>query len=274
MRNRKGIIGSSIIYVLMQNWLFALLLTAAIIAAMSLQLLPAFIIRRIIDENFQQGIIAGVWTLAVRYLMVTMGTNIVAVCQSLITTLLGQKILNRIRFRMSQRLSELSIGYFVNTPVGDVMSRLTTVDAINTLFSAGIVSIITDLFKIGGLIVSLYIIAPQLILLEIIAIPIVFVLSNYFRKNIFKFEKQVRACVANIYTFIQEWLGGIKTVKAYSIEKDGEVKFREPLNNHLKAITSISFYDSWFPCVMQTLRAAVIALAVWGLAQKTGLRCR
>jgi len=270
MKNKKGFIGSSVIHVLIKNWLLTLLLTVSIIASMSLQLIPAFIIRRIIDENFQNGIFEGVWLLAVWYLLVTAGTNLIAVFKVLITTILGQKILNRIRFHMAQRLSELSIKYFINTPVGDVMSRLTTdVDAINTLFSAGIINIITDLFKIAGLLVSLYIIAPQLLWLELLVIPVVFLLSKYFSKKIYTFEKKVRICVADIYTFIQEWLRGIKTVKAYAIEKDGEVKFREPLNNHLKAVTSISFYDSWFPCVMQTIRAVIIAVSVW-LGAKNG----
>jgi len=169
---------------------------------------------------------------------------------------------------MSQRLSELPMKYFTHTPTGDVMSRLTTdVDAINTLFSAGIISVVTDLFKIGGLLVSLYIIAPRLIWLELAVIPVVYLTSDYFRRNIFKFQKLVRARIADIYTFIQEWLRGVRTVKAYSLEKSGEEKFREPLNNHLAAISSIAFYDSWFPCVMQTFRALVIAVSLWFAAE-------
>jgi ATP-binding cassette subfamily B protein len=261
---KKGFIGGAAVYILKKNWPLGLLLFLAISASMSLQLVPAFIIRRIIDENFTKGLMQGVWALAAFYLLASAGANAVEFFKVIITTVLGQKILNRLRVLMAQRLSELPIKYFNNTPAGDVMSRLTTdVDAINTLFSAGIIGVITDLFKIGGLLVSLYIIAPGMIWLEVAAVPAVFLLSNYFRKNIFKYQKQVRRRVADIYTFIQEWLRGIKTVKSYALEKNGEEKFRGPLNNHLKAISAISFYDSWFPCVMQTLRAVVIALSLW-----------
>ncbi|MCL2834764.1 MAG: ABC transporter ATP-binding protein/permease [Treponema sp.] len=267
---KNGFIGKASVYVLKKNWILAVLLLVMIIISMSLQLVPAFIIRRIIDENFSKGILKGVWLLAAWYLAAQAGTNVVEFLKVIITTVLGQKILNRLRMLMSQRLSELPMKYFTNTPVGDVMSRLTTdVDAINTIFSAGIIGVVTDMFKIGGLLVSLYIIAPQLVWLEAAVVPLVFLMSNYFRKNIFKFQKQVRARIADIYTFIQEWLRGIRTVKAYSLEKNGEAKFREPLNNHLSAISSIAFYDSWFPCVMQTLRAVVIAVSLW-LAAKNG----
>jgi ATP-binding cassette subfamily B protein len=257
-------IAQSVFSVLAKSWSLTLLLVVSVVVSIILQLYPAFIMRQIIDENFANGILEGVWRLALAYLLVSAGANVVAVLKVIVTTILGQKILNKIRLFMSQRLSELPMKYFINTPVGDIMSRLTTdVDAINTLFSSGIINVVTDLIKIAGLMAALYILAPQLVLLEIAIIPIIYFFSDYFRKNIYGFEKQVRSCVADIYTFIQEWLRGIKTVKAYSLEKQGERKFRRPLNNHLKAVSSISFYDSWFPCVMQTIKAVVIALSLF-----------
>lgn len=144
------------------------------------------------------------------------------------------------------------------------MSRLTTdVDAINNLFSAGIINVFTNLFKIGGLLVSLYMMAPQLLWLEIVVIPIVYFASNFFRKRIFVFQKTVRLRISAIYTFIQEWISGIRTVKAYSAEKIGKRKFHGLLLDLLNTINKISAYDSWFPCVMQILRACVIVAALW-----------
>ena len=262
--NNNRFISRSVISVLAKSWPLTLLLIITATATIMLQVYPAFLMRQIIDDHFANGIMEGVWRLAFIYLLLTAGANAVAVVKVIATTILGQKILNNIRLFMSKRLSELPMKYFINTPVGDIMSRLTTdVDAINTLFSAGVIDVVTDLFRIFGLLAALYILAPQLIWLAIAVIPVVFVFSRFFSQRIYKFEKLVRACVADIYTFIQEWLRGIKTVKAYAMEKSGEKKFNEPLNNHVNAVLSISFYDSWFPCVMQTIRAIVIALALW-----------
>ena len=111
--------------------------------------------------------------------------------------------------------------------------------------------------------------APRLLWLEAAVVPVVYLLANYFRKNIFAAEKRVRACVAAIYIFIQEWLKGIRTVKVYGMEGQGERKFAEPLRAHLAAINATSLYDSWFPCVMQTLRAVIIAIALF-LGAKNG----
>ncbi len=271
MRNNKqGLIGRSISQVFRKNWWLFALLAIAIAASISLQLIPAFLLRRIIDENFSKGVLAGVWRLAVLYLLATAGANAVEFVKVVLTTILGQKILVRLRLLMAGRLAKLPMQYFVKTPTGEIMSRLTTdVDAINSLFSSGVVSMIADLFKIFGLLASLYLLAPQLLWLEAAVVPTVYLLANYFRKNILRAEKRVRACVAAIYTFIQEWLRGIRTVKAYGMEGGGEVKFQQPLREHLAAINAASFYDSWFPCVMQTLRAVIIAVALW-LGAKNG----
>ena len=271
MPNKKqGLIGHSVIRVFRSSWWLFALLAAAIAASISLQLIPAFLLRRIIDENFVKGILAGVWTLAAWYLLATAGANAVEFIKVVLTTILGQKILVQLRLLMAGRLAKLPMQYFVKTPTGEIMSRLTTdVDAINSLFSAGVVSMIADLFKIIGLLASLYLLAPQLLWLEAAVVPVVYLLANYFRKNILKAEKRVRACVAAIYTFIQEWLRGIRTVKAYGMEDRGEQKFTEPLRAHLSAINAASLYDSWFPCVMQTLRAVIISTALW-LGAKNG----
>jgi len=269
---KRDIITDAVIHVLRKSWwLFALLLIA-IAAAMSLQVLPAFIIRRIIDENFTSGILDGVWRLAVWYLLVSAGSNAVEFLKVIITTYLGQNVLVRLRLLMSKRLAKLPMRYFTNTPVGETMSRLTTdVDAIGTLLSSGIVGVLADVVNIGGLMVSLYIIVPQYIWIEVAAIPLIFLFSNYFRKRLFRLQKTVREKVSDLYTFIQEWLRGIKTVKAYSLEKTGQEKFREPLNRYLSATNSNSLYDSWFPCVMQMFRALIIAVALW-LGAKNGTR--
>ncbi len=268
--NKQGFVSLSIKQVLHKSWwLFALLL-GAIAASISLQLIPAFLLRKIIDDNFSNGTLTGVWKLATLYLLATAGTNIVEFLKIVLTTILGQQILVQLRLLMAKRLSELSMQYYTKTPTGEIMSRLTTdVDAINSLFSAGIVSMIADLFKIIGLLASLYLLAPQLLWLEATIVPIIFLLANFFRKKIFKAEKRVRECVASIYTFIQEWLKGIRTVKAYAMESQGERKFIKPLREHLAAIDATSLYDSWFPCIMQTLRAMVVAIALF-LGAKNG----
>lgn len=260
----------AVIKVLKDSWFLCIILLLTVVAGMALQLVPALLIRQIVDDYFAKGLFQGVWRLAGFYLAATAGISIVEFIKVIVTTWLGQQVLLGVRSRMAERLAHLSMGYFAGTPVGEVMSRLTTdVDSVNTLFSSGLVSVATDLLKVFGLAASLYILSPQLLWVVLFSFPIIYLLSDFFRKRIYAMEKKVRVCVSEIYTFIQEWLGGIQTVKAYGMEDAGEAKFQKPLGAHLVAINSISKYDSWFPCVMQTLRAVVIAVAIF-LGAKNG----
>lgn len=241
-----------------------ILLFVAIIASTLLQVTPAFIIRQIVDNHFIKGVYEGIWNLAFLYLIVVSAGNLFEFLKVSMTTMMGQSILMEIRTKMAERLTFLPIQYFVKTPTGEIMSKLTTdVDAINHLFSAGIINVITDMFKMFGLLVSLYIIAPQLIWLQLIIIPAVYFLSNHYRKKIFSFQKTVRMRIASIYIFIQEWIMGLKTVKAYSAEKHGKYKFQILLQDLLMSINKVSAYDSWFPCLMYLFRSLVIALTLW-----------
>ena len=250
-------------------WL-VILLILAVGCSILLQLAPAFLLQKIIDENFGNNILEGLWKLAILYGIATTGVHLLEFVKVLLTTLLGQNTLLDIRSSMERRLSKLSYKYYVDTPTGDIMSRLTTdVDAVNKLFSTGIIDVLTNLFKVIGLLVSLYLIAPQLILLEILMIPAIFLPANYFKKKLFILQKDVRIRISRIYTFIQEWFSGISTVKSYSAEKTGEQKFKDHLDGLLDTNLHISSYDSWFPCIMQVIRALFISLAIF-FAAKNG----
>lgn len=249
---------------LKRNIPLAVLLLAAVAGSIALQLLPAFLLQRIIDENFASGLFTGLWTLALLYALATSGVHFIEFLKVTFTTVLGQKILVEIRSRMEKRLARFSYDYYVHTPTGDIMSRLTAdVDAVNKLFSAGIIDVITNLFKVFGLLVSLWLIAPKLIWLELVMLPAIFLPADRFRKKIFVLQKRIRLRVSGIYTFIQEWFSGIGTVKAYSAEQTGRVRFREHLGGLFAANMSVAKYDSFFPCIMQTLRALFIAAALF-----------
>jgi len=119
-------ITQSILSVLAKNWYYTLFLVISVLVSILLQLYPAFIMQRIIDVNFANGILEGVWRLALLYLLCSTGIHISSVLKVIITAVLGQKILNKIRMFMAKRLSELPMKYFTVTPVGEIMSRLTT----------------------------------------------------------------------------------------------------------------------------------------------------
>lgn len=255
---------SAIQSVLSHNIPSVSLLIATVLIASGLQVFPALLIRRIVDNHFAKGIAEGVWTLAFCYLGVTIALGVGDFIKVLITTYLSQNILMQLRLKLAERLSLLPMSYYAKTPVGETMSRMTSdVDAVGSLFSSGFVGVLTDCFQVFGLGASLFILSPVLGTVTVLTVPVIYVLSNYFRKNVFQKELAVRRSISAINSFIQEWLGGLVTVKAYGLEKNGRKKFQTPLNDFYSAFNAVCRYESWFPCIMQTLRALTIAVILW-----------
>ena len=91
------------------------------------------------------------------------------------------------------------------------------------------------------------------------ALPVIYLLSDYFRRNIYRRQTDVRKRVSDINTGIQEVYAGMKVIKVFGRERRFAEKFEPLLENHRLAMNANSVFDAWFPCILQTVRAAVIA---------------
>lgn len=243
-------------------YIFVLLVFTAVGAAL-LELVPAMILKSLVDIYLKEGNV-NLWIPAGYYLLASFGTSIFGFAQVFVTTYIGQNILLHLRLLMADHLMKLPLSYYSRTPVGEIMSRITSdVDAVNSLFTTGMTSALADTVKIIGIVIALYAISPAICLIVLIAVPVVYLTADYFRRNIYKTQLQVRKAVGVINIFLQEVLNGMRIVKIYGKEEHYGRQYQEPLKIHLASINRAAVYDSYFPCVMQTIRAATIATALW-----------
>jgi len=99
-------------------------------------------------------------------------------------------------------------------------------------------------------------------LIALFALPVIYILSDFFRRRIFKKQLVVRKRVADINTSILETYSGLKIIKVFGLERRFAERFEPVLEKHRLAMNGNSVYDAWFPCIMQIVRASVIALAI------------
>ncbi|HBN85825.1 MAG TPA: hypothetical protein DDZ89_18510 [Clostridiales bacterium] len=231
---------------------------------------PAMILKDIVNM-LDLGVTTGLWQYAFLYLIAILLIGLTDFLREYGATVFGQRMLLSIRRLMLDKLSRLPVRYFNNTPAGETMSRFTTdIDAINTLFTSGVVSAIADMFKIIGFISALFILSGTLGILAVCSIPLIYLLSSYFRRNIYQKQLTVRKRVSDINTNIQEMYTGISVIKSYGREEYFSRRFEPVLESHRLAMNGNSIYDAWFPCIMQTVRAVVIAGAVLLAAKSNG----
>lgn len=165
---------------------------------------------------------------------------------------------------MLTRLRSLPISHFLQTPSGETISRFTNdIEAVNTLFTSGVIGALADLFKIIGLLVALFSLSSSFGIVAVCSFPALYFLTDYFRKNIYKRQLDVRKRVSDINTGIQETYAGMKIIKIFGKERYFAQRFEPLLENHRVAMNANSIYDAWFPCLTQTLRAIVIAAALF-----------
>lgn len=267
---KQSFLKKALISTIKDYTIYMILLLTAVIAGAVVYVWPSLILKQIIDGPLASGG-EHLWNYAFLYIGAVMLTGISDLTREYGSMVFGQRMLLNIRSQMLDRLKLLPMTYYLEIPVGETMSKFSAdIDAVNTLFTSGIISAIADLLKIIGLLLTVYSLSPALGLIALGCLPIVFFLANYFRKAIYRMQLQVRKKVSDINTGIQEIYAGMKIIKIYGKERFFAERFEPLLEKHRLAMNANSIYDAWFPCIMQTLRASVIALALFiGAAANT-----
>lgn len=241
---------------------YAVILLLALAAGSVINVWPSIILKQIVDGPLSANG-QSLWSFAFLYLGAILLIGLSDLVREYGAMVFGQRMLLNIRTQMLKRLQFLPMSYYLEVPAGETISKFTAdIDSINALFTAGLVSTAADLLKISGLLVALFTLSPILGLVALGALPIIYVLADYFRRNIYEKQKVVRSRVSDINTTIQETYAGIKIIKIFGRERLVADRFEPILEKHRLAMNANSVYDAWFPCIMQTIRASVIALAI------------
>jgi ATP-binding cassette subfamily B protein len=262
MKSEDSVIRRAFNITLEKNTFFAVLVVVTVLAGAAINVWPSLILKQIVDESIPEGGI-DLWRIALVYLVATLFIGLVDLVREYCATVFGQRMLLNIRDLMLERLRALPMFYYNNTPAGETLSRFTAdIDAIDSLFSAGLVSAFTDLFKIGGILVAIFYLSAWLGYVALASLPVLYLVTDYFRRNMYEKQLAVRGKVSDINTSIHEIYSGMKIIKIFGMERYFAERFEPTLENHRLAMNQNSVYDAWFPCVTQTIRAVFIATAL------------
>src|SRR5258708_33576608 len=131
----------------------------------------------------------------------------------------GQRIMLDMRREIFGHLQRLHVAYFDKNPVGRLMTRVTTdVDAVNELFTSGVVTVFGDLFTLFGIMGVMLALDLRLALVTFAVIPLFVLLTNWFRKSARESFPETRRWVARIDAFLQENLPGMSVVQLFRRE--------------------------------------------------------
>jgi subfamily B ATP-binding cassette protein MsbA len=176
----------------------------------------------------------------------------------------GQKIIKDIRVVLFKKILNFKMSYFDNTPVGRLVTRsVSDIEVIASIFSQGLFMIVADFLKMGFVVIIMLVLNWQLSLIVFSILPIIIYATKIFQKSMKRAFEDVRSQVANLNSFVQERINGIKIVKLFSRENIDYKIFNEINNKHKKAWLKTVWYNSIFFPVAEISTSVTIGLLVW-----------
>ena len=239
---------------------------ALLFADGALQLVGPFLTRQVIDVALPAGDLGMVRTAALIYLASLLLQFGFSYGETILTSLLGQRVMRDLRVEIFSHLQRLSIPFFDRNPVGRLITRVTSdVEALNELFTAGVVAGLGDLFTLLAISVAMLVVDWRLALASFLVIPLVVLTSNVFRLRVRDSYRDIRTRLARINAFLQERLAGIRVVQLFGRERAEAVRFDGLNRDHLVAhLRSIRVYALYFPAIEILTSVALATLIVAG----------
>ena len=239
------------------------LLIITIVGAIGMSLITPQILRYIIDDYLTIGRGDEILIPALLYFGSIVFAGVFNFAKEGIITIFGQKIVKKIRYEMINKLERIPIEYLSINESGSTISRFSNdVEAIGSLFTNGIVSMIVDVFKIVGIVFSICLFSYKLGILVITIVPIIYFLTRFFQKKMLKAQRLYRVLTAKVNNHIPESINNIQMIKSYSKEKYMEERYLNYLNESYDAMDKINFYDSIFSPIILIMRSVVVAVVV------------
>jgi ATP-binding cassette subfamily B protein len=176
----------------------------------------------------------------------------------------GQKVMFDLRSQIFRHLQFMHVGFFDKNPVGRLVTRVTTdVDALNELFTAGVVSIVEDVFVLAGIIFIMLRMSWGLALITFAVLPLIFLATMVFRKAVRDSYRRIRVAIARINAYLQEHVSGMAVLQLFNREKRAYDRFEKINASHMEAYKdAIMAYALYYP-VVEILSSVAIAAIIW-----------
>jgi ATP-binding cassette subfamily B protein len=208
----------------------------------------------------------GLATLAVLYLISLLLGTLLLAAQGRTMMITGQLVMRDLRTELFAHLQRLELAWFNRTPTGRVITRLTSdVEALNEIFTSGLVDILADLALLGGIASVLFALDWRLALVAFAVLPFMVLLSTWFRRRARTIYREVRSRLAAINTHLQEHIAGISAVQLAGAEARTHASFVAIDAAHRDVnIRGVFYYAVFYPAVELLTAGGVAMLLAFG----------
>lgn len=226
--------------------------------------LRPYLVEYTVDHDILQGNYTGLVQMTALMFIILGLQSLIQYSHTYLTNILGQSVIKDMRTETFDHILSLRLQFFDKTPLGQLITRtISDLETIADVFSEGLIEIVGSMLQILALLVFMFITDWALTLMVLAPVPLLIIGTVYFQKAIKKAFQSVRLEVAQLNTFLQEHITGVRIIQAFSRE-DQEMRKFETINRRYRDsnISSNLYYSIFFPFV-EIIMALSTGLLVW-----------
>ncbi|MCH2480405.1 MAG: ABC transporter ATP-binding protein/permease [Flavobacteriales bacterium] len=255
------------------NKSFYLVIFFAVILSVITTVTP-YLLKVVVDDYIIPKDYSGM-TLIILLMIIALTVEVLFMfCFTYYSNWLGLKVIKDIRVKIFDKIINLKMSFFDKNSVGRLVTRaVNDIETIASIFSQGLFTIIADLFKMLVILLVMVIISFRLTFVVLLIFPILIYATRVFQKAMKKAFELVRNEVANLNSFVQERISGIKIVQIFNREKIEEDKFNTINIKHRDAWLKTVWINSIFFPIAEISGSICVGLLVWygGFSNANGI---
>lgn len=242
--------------------LFLVAIAAILISVFSV--LRPVLLEQAIDQGIGPKQMDTLWYYLRLMFFVLMGEVVFQLVFIYYASWLGQNVVRDLRVQLFDHMLKFKMQYYDRSAVGRLVTRaVNDIETIASIFSQGLFMIISDLLKMAVIIGVMLYKSWELSLIVFAILPFIIYATRVFQKKMKVAFEDVRTQVANLNTFVQERVTGMKIVQLFSREKVEQEKFSEINKKHMQAWNKTVWYNSIFFPIAEMSTSVTLGLLVW-----------
>lgn len=252
---------------LKRHYKMVLLLCVLILCCALSELLPSYALRYLIDSfltpkiNGQDVSSKGLWLMSIIYFLSYALISIFTILENITIDQFGQKLIHELRYEMMKKTTRLKSTYFTHHGTGEMTSKLSDdVNAIETLFASGLITLIVSLFKVIGILISVFFFSWMLGLILLLIIPILYLITRIFQKKMLRNQINNRKAINGLNNHLSESAENILTIHNLNEEQYREKGFKKLLDKSYNSLNRSAVFDSIYSPIIQMIKAILIAV--------------
>lgn len=234
------------------------LMTALILLASTTILIPPWVLGKFIDQLNKPG---QAWLWGAAWLAAGILAGVAESGQNSVIIILGQKLMHFLRSRMASKLSRLPFSYYTTHSSGEISSHfLNDVDAINVLFTEGIVALSANALQLLAIVLVIGKTNIYLAILVCAILPFLWKFTRVCQQSVRKAQLKQRSAIADVFSCLPETIALLPVIQNLGMESFMENRYGQMIGRSFRAIERTNFFDSVYSPVIKMITAGTIAM--------------